>query len=334
MPGPATHYIFASRVWDDVAPELDLFTPEQRDAFYLGSQGPDPLLHDFDPRIPKEQHLGSHLHLHFPHRIMLAFKDSLDTLTPAEREVGRAYLAGFLCHYNLDRNAHPLVYIQQFAYSEAGVDGLTPDDGWLIHSEIERDFDEAILWRMTRRTIQDIKDTSIFAPGSPAVLMIVGKMYAFVAKRCFDVDFQPLSFVRFVKFMRLDLHVLRSTFGIKRFLAAHLEQDLMNKDFSLVASMSWRNRADGTSVYANEEHHEWENPYTGALSRKSFWDIFEDALAEMLPLEQALFAPNFDEAASKELCKNINFDGMVVSPDERSGKQKPYRHGLIYPTNL
>ena len=47
------------------------------------------------------------------------------------------YLLGFLCHYLLDSTVHPLVYANQYALCDAGIDGLSREDGSEVHAVIE-----------------------------------------------------------------------------------------------------------------------------------------------------------------------------------------------------
>ena len=68
--------------------------------------------------------LGSAMHHDAPSKLIAALKESLQVLEEHELPVGRAYALGFLCHYSLDRAMHPLVYCQQYAICDAGIDGL------------------------------------------------------------------------------------------------------------------------------------------------------------------------------------------------------------------
>ena len=80
---------------------------DEADAFLLGNQGPDPLFYlVLSPQLRAHNRLGSTMHNKKPSELLTALKNSLGILNSAEREVGRAYALGFLCHYTLDSTMH------------------------------------------------------------------------------------------------------------------------------------------------------------------------------------------------------------------------------------
>ena len=112
-------------------------------------------------------------------RLLFALKESLGVLEDDEASIGRAYAAGFLSHYTLDSSMHPLVYSQQFAICDAGIVGLDRSDGNEVHAEIEREFDEMVLFTKLGRTIASYKPYEEALRASDRVLAIIGKMYAY-----------------------------------------------------------------------------------------------------------------------------------------------------------
>lgn len=99
------------------------------------------------------------MHHDAPSKLIAALKESLQVLEEHELPVGRAYALGFLCHYSLDRAMHPLVYCQQYAICDAGIDGLNRSQENEVHAEIEREYDEMVLFSKLGRT---------FAPTVPS----------------------------------------------------------------------------------------------------------------------------------------------------------------------
>ena len=100
MPAILTHDFFGRDAADGVSSQVNLMSKDAHDAFMLGNQGPDPLFYlVIEPRISKQSRVGNLMHHARPAKLLSSLKDALSMLTSAERPVGEAYAAGFLCHY-------------------------------------------------------------------------------------------------------------------------------------------------------------------------------------------------------------------------------------------
>ena len=103
MPAILTHDFFARDVADRAKAELPLATLDEREAFLLGSQGPDPLFYiTIYPLMAKWAKVGNLMHDERPARLLAAMREAVDRLSKREKDVGAAYLAGFSCHWLLD----------------------------------------------------------------------------------------------------------------------------------------------------------------------------------------------------------------------------------------
>ena len=181
MPAILTHDFFGRDAYDDVSASRGFVTPQQRQAFLLGNQGPDPLFYLVaDPFVGSENRVGGLMHHAKPARLLSALRDALTMLTRDERPVGDAYAAGFLCHYLLDRSMHPLVYAYQYALCDAGVSGLDRSDGDEVHAEIERDLDEMVLYAKTGMTVRTFKPYREVLRADDATLAGIGKLYGYM----------------------------------------------------------------------------------------------------------------------------------------------------------
>ena len=110
MPAILTHDFFARDVADRAKAELPLATLDEREAFLLGSQGPDPLFYiTIYPLMAKWAKVGYLMHDERPARLLAAMREAVDRLSKREKDVGAAYLAGFSCHWLLDLTVHPFV---------------------------------------------------------------------------------------------------------------------------------------------------------------------------------------------------------------------------------
>ena len=73
MPAILTHDLFARGVIDDVRSVMPLSTGDERDAFRLGSQGPDPLFFlVIDPLMRRYAPLGDVMHEARPARLLVS----------------------------------------------------------------------------------------------------------------------------------------------------------------------------------------------------------------------------------------------------------------------
>ena len=110
MPAILTHDFFGQDVYAAHSHVIGK-SIDEKDAFLLGNQGPDPLFYlVLSPSMKQFFGLGSTMHHDAPSKLIAALKESLQVLEEHELPVGRAYALGFLCHYSLDRAMHPLVY--------------------------------------------------------------------------------------------------------------------------------------------------------------------------------------------------------------------------------
>ncbi len=309
MPALITHDFFGRDVYDENR-RLIGATPDERLAFLLGNQGPDPLFFlVITPRMKPFYRIGSIMHRIDPALLLAAMRESLDALDDDELPVGRAYLVGFYCHYLLDRSMHPLVYSQQFALCDAGIEGLTRKNGSDVHAEIEREFDEMVLFEKTGRTVRTFKPYKEVLRASDPMLLAIGKMHEFACMKALRT-FPPTDmFATGVKNFRLAQRVFYSPAQRRANAFAFVETRLLRRGASFFKAMSHRDRAEATSVFDNHEHLAWENPYTHETSTDGFWDIFEAARAQAKVDLATLLAPVFDEAAVMLLTRGINFSG-------------------------
>ena len=150
MPAILTHDLFGRDVMDDASDLLGFRTRDEKDAFLLGNQGPDPLFYlVIDPLMRKWSPLGNVMHAARPARLLVAMREAAERLEGRERRLARAYVAGFACHWQLDSTIHPFVYHWQNGICSAGVPGLDEGAASRVHAEIERDLDEMVLFSVT-----------------------------------------------------------------------------------------------------------------------------------------------------------------------------------------
>lgn len=301
----------------------DLLPKDERDAFLLGCQGPDPLFFlALDPRYwpARTWQLGGIMHDERPGRLLFELKQSIDLLEPDEATVGRAYAHGFLSHYALDRTAHPLIYAMEYRICDAGVEGLTRENKSEVHHIIESEIDEMMLYRRTGGTIKEINPTKHTLQAGKRVLAIIGKMYVYLLLATYGKTVDGAMFARAVRGYRREERLLHSPGGAKIELLASIEE--VARPYSMIRAFARRPVKLETTWFANPQHLDWENPFTGELSRTSFDDLYHKAFEESLDFINAFEEEGFDEKAARVLTGDINFSGDIADDAYREGRSE------------
>ena len=316
MPAMLTHDFFGRDAYARAMDVTDLYTPDERDAFMLGSQGPDPLFYlMLLPPLKVFERLGSDMHHVAPGPLLLSLRGAVDELGEHDRSVGRAYLAGFVCHYLLDRAVHPLVFYWERGICHAGVEGLDGSDGSVVHAEIERDLDEMVLFSKRGETVETYRPYKEVLRGRDEMLRVLGDVY-FASVVGPLADGEPTAnrvFPLAVTCFRVAQRMFWSPTGTKTSGLAALEGPLLHKRYSLVRAMSHRVRPEATSVFDNRDRVEWRNPFTNEASHESFWDLYDGALEQVKPAIECVLGDGFDEGAVAKLTQGLNFGGEPVT---------------------
>ena len=315
MPAVLAHDFFGQDAYGSALGSVSLCTPDERDAFLLGCQGPDPLFYlALLPPLDAFRELGGRMHREGTSSLFVAMRASVDALEEADQPIGRAYLAGFVCHYLLDRAVHPLVGYWERGICQAGVLDLDANDSGVVHAEIERDLDEMVLYAKRNQTILAYRPYEEVLTARDEVLSIIGGLY-FMAAVGAVAGGEPTAsrvFPIAVGCYRKTLKALWSPTGTKATVLGGLERNVRSQRYSLVRAMSHRHRAEATSDFDNRDHLPWKNPYTGEVSTESFWDLYDDALAQAEIAIASVLAPDFDRDAAMALTRGLNFSGEPV----------------------
>lgn len=316
MPAIMTHDLFGQEAYEALLPICEMYTPDERDAFLLGNQGPDPLFYlALVPPLEEFRALGDRMHHEDPTSSILALRAAVDALADNDRGVGRAYLAGFLCHYLLDRAVHPLVFYWERGICRAGVPELDSSDHAIVHAEIERDLDEMVLFAKKGQTIETYIPYQQVLRARDKVLQVLGTVY-------YNSGMGPLAdgdpsleriFPVAVRCFRVAQTLFYSPTAKRRRLVARLERPLLHNRYSLAAAMSHRVRAEATSDFDNREHAPWRNPFTGEPCDASFWDLYEGALAQVTSAVSLVLGDACGEDAVRTLTGGLNFGGEPVA---------------------
>lgn len=135
MPALYTHYRFGQAVETTLPPTLREILQQYKEAFALGTQGPDILFYHKPMKKNDVRSRGVALHAVPPESF---FVHAAKEITRAANENDKAfahallsYVCGFLCHFTLDVTCHP--YIDEKAH------------GTFTHGKIESELDKYML---------------------------------------------------------------------------------------------------------------------------------------------------------------------------------------------
>lgn len=316
MPAIMTHDFFGRDALEMASQLTDLSQQDLREAFLLGNQGPDPLFYLLaDPTVDASMRMGAIMHHARPAALLTNLHDALTMLTQSERARGQAYAAGFLCHYLLDSSEHPLVYAQQYAICDAGIEKLDRSDGSLVHAEIERDLDEMVLYTKRHETIQTWRPYREVLGGSDELLATIDKLYFYMNLWTYNRTLDTDVFTHAVHAFRRVQRLFWAPGFAKRRALGDVELLFSHGRYSLYRAMAHRVRAEETSAFDNSEHRAWTNPFTHQESQASFWDLYESAQKRVSAAEEAFFQPSFALKDAVQLTGNLNFSGEPSAPD-------------------
>jgi hypothetical protein len=275
MPAILSHHILGRSVLAKL--ESDSYNSrDERDAFLLGNQGPDPLFYStFSTQLVNIKTLGSRMHGEQVEQVLETWRNMLSSFRPGERRILEAYISGFLCHFALDRAAHPLIFAYQNAITAAGVPGLNADSGSFVHGQIEADLDVYLLYKLTGRTIGEYVIPKQVLYSSDEALALIDKLYVAAAK-IYKLDVPGNAFSLSVRDMRLVVKISYSPGGTRRNILGRLER--LVRPHSLLQAMSHRSEAYIACWYANESHQDWIHPGTGATNNAAYLDLFNQAV--------------------------------------------------------
>ncbi|NLG10493.1 MAG: hypothetical protein GX562_03030 [Coriobacteriaceae bacterium] len=303
MPALLSHHLFGKTVVSKMGGGA-FPTINERAAFLLGNQGPDPLFYAlFTPAMREVKRFGSVLHSERVDMTIDVMRDYACSLEDEYMKIIDAYLCGFICHFTLDSIEHPLILSQQEAIISAGILGLDETAASVVHGQIETDLDAMMLYRSTGKTVKDYQITKHVLQGDALVLSLLDEFFNHVAWRAHDVILPDDVFSRSVKDMRTSVRVLQSRSGLRRTLLGYGER--LVRPHSLMQAMSHRVDVGRSSEFDNAIKEPWKHPFTGEISEASFSELFDVAI-EVAVKNLRLYA---DGSETRRITSGLDFSG-------------------------
>ena len=314
MPALVTHHLFGEESIDRL-PQGIVASDDERAAFLIANQGPDPFF--FRVRTPNMKvctKLGQVMHRSRMTQQFAALRDGVSCLRDRDAGVGRAFALGLLSHYVLDRNAHPFVYAQQW-----GIQGIDPDladAGSEVHAVIESDLDVLML-----QLKRDGATAADFPPVSELVTtdridMVAGALTSFVANSVYGLEVGANEYGGAVADMQLAYRLIEPAGSPRSQLIGCVER--LVKPYSLLQALAHRVTTEPPAAAGNLACRDWENPFTHKVSSESFPALFERALDDYGQAAMR-FIDGGDLAA---MTGHVNYSGRVLGADEEFDREE------------
>ena len=315
MPALTTHHLFGEESVE-LLPTGIVASGNERIAFILGNQGPDPFF--FRVRTPHMRScmkLAQVMHRSRMSRQMEVLRDGVERLPAEDAGVGRAFALGLLSHYVLDRNAHPFVYAQQWGIMEA--DPTLADSGSAVHAVIESDLDVLMLQlKRYGATAADCPPAAELATNE-RVDRVAGALFSNIAKSVYGLDVGLAEYGGAVADMQLVYRLIEPAGGARARAFEAIERTFVG-DYSLLHSLAHPVTSEPPARTGNLGHLSWENPFTEERSCESFPEVFDRALDDYERAAE-LFIDGSDMVA---VTGHVNYSGRVLTADEEFDREE------------
>lgn len=279
MPAIITHSFFADDVFEGMKPsKLKEEITGRRNLFRLGAQGPDIFFYyKGQPWVKYDgiEKLGNIMH---DEKVGIFFSESFDYLNKLPRNNKfydlLSYLVGYLCHYSLDRTAHP------FIHYTAGIDADHSRKTRKYHSyhrKLESTIDYFSLLKrgFTPNLFKGYNLIKIGNSDKP----VLRDYYKYILNTIYETRINGKQVDSALTDICEVLKYLYDPIGFK-FVLYRLIEIVLGKKDEITSSMIPK-RINGKFDYLNLGYKAWLHPCDcSKKSKVSFWGLYEEALAE------------------------------------------------------
>ncbi len=311
MPGIATHHVFGTELY----PVIEHTTSESADdrsAFLLGNQGPDPLFYlAATPAKRPLRRIGSTMHRQHTVKLLQAIHNRM--IANGESTSLVAYALGFLCHFILDATVHPLVYAQEHAICRIGIEQLAGE--WphrVAHATIETAIDEYVLTTKLKTSADRTPPHKTMLKCPDQILFGISRAMADVITRVYGINCPDSAFMAAVGLYRASQTALDSqSSGLRRHL------DYLPKTgaaMAYVRALSLRPKPLPRTPFTNDDHIAWPHAFIeGKIVSESFDELYDLSVskAQNAAVEFAQYEVNADILES--IVEGVNFLGQPAN---------------------
>ncbi|WP_202710156.1 zinc dependent phospholipase C family protein [Sporosalibacterium faouarense] len=279
MPDIITHILFGqdmlSKLKDN---EFHKNFVDNKGLFILGCQGPDIFFYnDFlpwvkDKRGPK---IGKLMHLKNTGEFFIEglkyIKNKINNSN--EKKVLFTYLSGFMCHFALDRKAHPYIY-----YFTGEYDKNRPDTykykGY--HKRFELIIDTILLMKKQNKRSYKYKVTDKINAGENLPDSIQ-KFYNYIIELLYKIEIDSHLANDAYRDMKKVFKLIYDPIGIKKGMLCILE--ILLNDKGNYCNLTYPRHIEDDIDYMNDLKLQWNHPCDKKdVCNDSFYDIYNKAL--------------------------------------------------------
>lgn len=320
MPSILTHALFAEDVYQQVTSnKIVEMIKKNQSLFYMGSSGPDFLF--FYHALPWESYkdhtlnkLGSMVHAsHVDDFYEEAIRCIQQQKHKEIQERMFVYLLGHLCHWALDKTAHPYIY-----YRTGNCKGQSAS----YHHRLEAMIDTKMLAMKKQCSVKEFPTYDIVKTDRE-ILQAIARIYVPVAKKVFDTQ---LKVSQIKESLQSWYDVLKLFHDPKdqKYKFLKFWEERLHRKWKFSGYIIRSHEGNELDIF-NESHQVWKHPCDDTLQfTTSFLDLYEIAQEEVLEVIEKVYAcvyenRSFDDV--RALLKNASYN---------SGKSDSYESDMQY----
>ncbi len=269
---------------------------ENKEAYYLGTQGPDLFFYYYTGQFYKSiRPLGSMLHKEKVGKFLSELVYQTKHIkNPQQKEVATAYLLGYMSHYVVDAYTHPYVYFNA-GFSTSKTFKFSPLNS-MYHRIIEDNIDKVLLdyFYKNAKEYHDQLGRDVFAEKnkkqikhffkmSKSDISVISTLLKTAIHSSYDIDIDSSRINAAINQMFLTLTILESNpSSRKKFII--LEDHVA---FSQVDREQLRLFQEDhcKKDYFNFENRTWSAPWDLSIqSQASFYDLLVEGINESLDI--------------------------------------------------
>ncbi len=292
MAGLFSHLIAGKSSYLMLEAEPRRIISENKEAYYLGTQGPDLFFYYFTGQFYRSiRPLGQKLHKEKVGKFLSELVYQTKHIkNPKQKEVALAYLLGYMSHYVVDAHTHPYVYFNA-GFSTNKTFKFSPINS-IYHRIIEDNIDKVLLDYFYKNaneypeqvgrdvfTEKQKKQIKHYFKMPKSDISVVSTLLKTAIQNSYDIDIDSSRINAAINQMFLTLMILESNpSSRKKFII--LEDHVA---FSQVDGEKLRRFQEEhcKKDYFNFEHRTWSAPWDLTIeSQASFYDLLVDAINE------------------------------------------------------
>ncbi|MEG0168655.1 zinc dependent phospholipase C family protein [Anaerorhabdus sp.] len=298
MPSLITHELFGKEVCRSLPLQLEKIINSNIEEFSIGTSGPDLFFYynAWPWKNQEEAHriatMGGKIHNHNIHDF---FKQVFEECKAHQTQEKISYISGLLCHWALDKEAHPYIFNQ--------TESTKGGNSSLLHRRFESHLDYLMLKLIKNQTPKEYPGYKLLKYDQHTVDAVF-EVYKNPLHDIYQDDIDRKTIEGCLKDFYQIQKVLYDPKNMKKKLLFGFEKNILKKPYAFT-SMIVPLEEDELDIL-NNAHRTWHHPCTNKPNTRSFVDIFNDSIH--LGQEVCTYFFNYlkNEAELDELMAYIN----------------------------